>query len=278
MPCRTRCPSPCGYRWVWPPPTCRATSWPPVTRSGTSDAATPAPTGPPPPERRSWWEGVSPRYAGRIAATVVALGIVLVGVAPMAAAATDRTADPQIAEATDGAPSVTSGPAPAFRFVEPDGTPVSLADLRGDTVVLTFLDPVCTTDCPIIAQELRVANDLLGSDAARVRFVAIAANPDYHSVQDVAAFNRQEGLDSERNWLFLTGSLTDLQAAWNAYGVAVATSPAGGMIAHSDVVYIIDADGTIRRIIDSDPGTADATTESSFSGLIAAQVNAVQQQ
>ena len=81
--------------------------------------------------------------------------------------ANDTPADPQIAEAVDGAPSVTAGPAPGFRLVDAQGRSVSLSDLRGSTVVLTFLDPVCTTDCPIIAQELKVTNTLLGADSAQ---------------------------------------------------------------------------------------------------------------
>jgi cytochrome oxidase Cu insertion factor (SCO1/SenC/PrrC family) len=228
-----------------------------------------------PPAQRAWWEGIDSRRAGRIAATVGALGILLVGVAPMAAAAASRSADPQIAVATDGAPNVTSGPAPAFSLTAPDGATVSLASLRGSTVVLTFLDPVCTTDCPIIAQELRVANTLLGADATKVRFVAIAANPFYHSVQNVADFNRQEGLDNQSNWLFLTGSLADLRKVWNAYGETVQIAPAGGMVAHADVVYVIDAHGSIRRILNSDPGAATSSTESSFAGLLAGQVTQV---
>ena len=163
--------------------------------------------------------GSTPRLAAQVAATVAAVGILLIGAAPMAAAAIDRTADPQIAVATDGVPNVTTGPAPAFRLVDQTGAAVSLADLRGYTVVLTFLDPVCTTDCPIIAQELRSASDLLGGDAAKVRLVAVVANPVYRSVQAVDAFDRQEGFDSQSNWLYLTGSRAALEATWYAYGV-----------------------------------------------------------
>ncbi len=231
-----------------------------------------------PPAERSWWEEIDSKRAGRLAAAGGALLILLVGVAPMAAAAAQQAADPEIAVAVDGAPTVTSGPAPPFTLTAPDGSTVSLADLRGDTVVLTFLDPVCTSDCPVIAQELRVANEFLGGDAAKVRFVAIVANPVYRSLQTVADFNRQEGLDSESNWLFLTGSEAALQRAWNDYGVTVETAPAGGMVAHSDVVYIIDARGQIRRILNSDPGPANESTESSFSGLVASQVTQVQHQ
>ena len=242
---------------------------------GVGASAAVATPGEGPPTERAWWEGIDSRRAGRIAASVGALGILLVGIAPMAAAAASRSADPQIAVAADGAPNVTSGPAPAFSLTAPDGAPVSLASLRGSTVVLTFLDPVCTTDCPIIAQELRVANTLLGADAAKVRFVSIVANPVYRSTQNVIDFNRQEGLDTQSNWLFLTGSLAELQKAWNDYGVTVQSAPAGGMVAHADIVYVIDAHGSVRRILNSDPGSADSSTESSFAGLLAAQVTQV---
>jgi cytochrome oxidase Cu insertion factor (SCO1/SenC/PrrC family) len=249
----------------------------PVPVAAASDVTTGA-AGPRVPARRSWWEQLDSTRAGRIAACIGALGILLIGIAPMAAATAARSADPQIAEAVNGAPNVTSGPAPPFRLVDQRGAPVSLAGLRGSTVVLTFLDPVCTTDCPVIAQELRVTASLLGSDVAKVRFVAIAANPVYYSVATVADFTRQEGLGSMPSWSFLTGSLPQLESVWNTYGALVQTAPAGGMVVHPDIVYVIDPHGILRRILNADPGAADSSSESSFSGLLASQVHQVQQQ
>ena len=59
--------------------------------------------------------------------------------------------------------------------------PVSLAGLRGRTVALTFLDPVCTSDCPLIAQEFKEADSLLGGAARVQSFVAVVANPIYRA-------------------------------------------------------------------------------------------------
>jgi cytochrome oxidase Cu insertion factor (SCO1/SenC/PrrC family) len=224
---------------------------------------------------RSWWERIDPGYAGRLAAALGAVVIVLVGAAPMAAASVNRTADPILAEAIDGTPNVTAGPAPDFHLVDQRGQPVSLADLRGYAVALTFLDPVCTTDCPIIAQEFRVASQMLGPNAQRAKFVAIVANPIYNTVSAVDAFDRQEGLDSQPNWLFLTGSRSELQSVWNAYGIAAFVSPAGGMVAHSDEAFVIDARGTTRRVLSTDPGPAQAEDQSSFAGLLASQMSQV---
>ena len=228
-----------------------------------------------PRPKRSWWEGIDSRHAGRVAAAIGAMGIILLGVAPMAAASVSGSADPLIAEAVNGPPEVTSSPAPPFRLIDQTGATVSLADLRGYTVVLAFIDPVCTTDCPIIAQELRVADHMLGADSARVRFVAIVANPLYRSPAIVAAFDRQEGLGTMANWRFLTGTDAELRAAWYAYGVAVELTPAGGMAAHPDIIYVIDSHGVLRRIVNADTGSDDSATRTSLSGVLASEVRAV---
>ncbi len=87
------------------------------------------------------------------------------------------------------------------------GESVSLPGLHGKTLALTFLDPVCTSDCPIIAQEFRNADLMLGAQASKVEFVAIDANPRFISPDDLVAFDNQEHLSHLSNWLYLTGSL-----------------------------------------------------------------------
>ncbi len=222
----------------------------------------------------TWWERVDSGYAGRLALSLAAIFVVLLGCAPMASASVDSRADTVLTEAVDGPPAVISGPAPGFSLVDQNGQPVTLTSLRGYTVALTFLDPVCTTDCPTIAQEFRVTDQQLGSSAARVKFVAIAANPLYHSVSVVDAFDSQEGLDAEPNWLFLTGTTAQLSAVLNAYGIAVDVTPAGGMVAHADTAYVIDAQGNSRLVLNDDPGSG-AADASSFSSLLASEITQV---
>ena len=116
-------------------------------------------------------DGLSPSYLTRALAAAGAIVIVLVGAAPMALAATNGTADAIVAQVSDGQPAVVDAPAPAFSLTDQSGSQRSLGSFAGHTVLLTFLDPVCTTDCPIIAQELRLTDQLLGTngggDAAR---------------------------------------------------------------------------------------------------------------
>jgi cytochrome oxidase Cu insertion factor (SCO1/SenC/PrrC family) len=242
-----------------------------------ADTPAPAPAPIAPTEgvrQRRWWELLDSGYAGRLAAAVGAIVVVLVGTTPMVSASVNSRTDTDLALAVGGAPQVTAGLAPSFHLVDQRRQPVSLADLRGYTVAMTFLDPVCTTDCPVIAQEFRAANQMLGSAAGKVRFVAIAANPQYHSVTVIDDFDRKEGLTSEPNWFYLTGSSATLHSVLNSYGVAVANGTAGSMTIHADMAYVIDARGVIRRIINADPGDSSAD-HSSFSSLLVSEIDQV---
>jgi cytochrome oxidase Cu insertion factor (SCO1/SenC/PrrC family) len=208
------------------------------------------------------------RPRARSVAAAGALAVILLGAAPMAAAAVNRTADPILALAISGDSTSLNLPAPGFSLTDQNGRTVSLAGLRGKVVLMTFLDPVCTSDCPIIAQEFKQTGQMLGAQAKNVELVAVVANPTYRSTAFTRAFDRQEGLTTVPNWLYLTGSLSQLGAVWRHYGVAVENLPAGAMAAHNDLAVVIDPAGRIRQELSSDPGPATVSTRSSFSVLL----------
>jgi cytochrome oxidase Cu insertion factor (SCO1/SenC/PrrC family) len=202
-------------------------------------------------------------------AAVGAVGLIILGAAPMAAAQANRNADPILAQAIAGSTARMNFPARNFQLTDQHGRAVTLASLRGKVVLLTFLDPVCTTDCPLIAQEFRAAGQLLGAASRKVELVAIVANPIYHQVADTQAFDRQEHLNQVPNWLFLTGTLPQLQQLWQEYQITVETLPAGSMIAHNDVAFVIDPAGQVRAELRTDPGPGTTATTSSFAVLLA---------
>jgi cytochrome oxidase Cu insertion factor (SCO1/SenC/PrrC family) len=193
-----------------------------------------------------------------------AAGVVLIGAAPAALAQASAGADPIIAQALDGSYAPLDTSAPAFRLTDQDGTAVSLASLRGKVVLLTFLDPVCTSDCPLIAQEFRQADQILGARSREVELVAIVANPLYSGRAYTVAFDRQEHLSALSNWRFLTGPVSTLSRAWRDYDVAVDVVPAGSMVAHADLAFVIDGRGRIRAELSFDPGPGTASSQSSF--------------
>ena len=219
----------------------------------------------------SWRERVAaqPTYVFRALAALGAIGVTLLGAAPMALASANPNADVILTQAINGTPDQTDVPAPNFSLVDQHGKTVTLASLRGKAIGVTFLDPVCVSDCPLIAQEFRAADGLLGVDARRVELVAVVINPLYRAASYMLAFDRQEGLDRLANWHYLTGSPAELSRVWNAFGVQVAYSTGGAMIAHSDIAYVIDASGHTRYVLGSDPGPGTAATKSSFAVTLA---------
>jgi cytochrome oxidase Cu insertion factor (SCO1/SenC/PrrC family) len=221
-----------------------------------------------------WWERVSLSYVTRSVAAAGAVAVVLIGTAPMATAAVNPNADPILTEALNGTPNALDVPAPHFALTDQRGDAVSLASLRGHTVALTFLDPVCVTDCPLIAQEFRQTDQRLGAQSGDVDFVAIVANPIYRSASFTNAFDRQESLTHLANWYYLTGSVSELRQVWNSYGVQVSTVGGGAMIAHSDIAFVIDSQGQERDVLIDDPGP-NQTFASSFSTLLLSRIDQV---
>ena len=173
-----------------------------------------------------------------------------------------------------GAPNAVDIPAPPFQLIDQHGRPVSLASLHGHVVALTFLDPVCTSDCPLIAQEFRQADQQLSGQDAQVDFVAIVANPIYRSVSFTNAFDRQEGLTNLPNWYYLTGSVPALQRVWASYGVEIQTIANGAMVAHADLAFVIDAHGRERDALIADPGPTQVFA-SSFTSLLTNRIDQV---
>jgi cytochrome oxidase Cu insertion factor (SCO1/SenC/PrrC family) len=235
-------------------------------------AAAGSATAEPDPVPRRGWQTQPARLARSFGAAstgavvaIWAVAIVLLGAAPMALAQTNRTASPIIAQAIDGDSAPMDSKAPAFTLTDQNGKQVSLASLRGKVVLLTFLDPVCTSDCPQIAQEFKGTDQVLGAKSRNVELVAIVANPLYRSTAYTRAFDAEQRLTKVPNWLYLTGSLAQLQQAWKNYAIAADIVPSGGMIAHNDVAYVIDPAGYTRNELDFDPGPGTASSKSSFS-------------
>ncbi len=212
--------------------------------------------------------GVFATASARSVSAIAAVAVILLGAAPMAAAAANRTADPILAQAIGGNSTALDVPAPDFQLTDQNGQTVSLASLRGKVVLMTFLDPVCTTDCPIIGQEFKQVGVLLGPADRSVELVAIVANPTYRAVAFTRAFDRQEGLNTVPNWLYLTGSLSQLGQVLGQYGINAVNLPAGSMVAHNDIAVVIDRSGHIRQELSTTPGPGTASTRSSFSVLL----------
>jgi len=144
----------------------------------------------------------------------------------------------------DTGSSLGGQPAPDFRLLNQFGQPMSLSQFRGKVVVLSFQDSECTTVCPLTAQSMLEAKQMLGAAGSQVQLIGVDANPDATSVSDVLAYSRAH--DMVNRWDFLTGTPAELKATWNAYHIAVEIEQ--GQIDHTPALFVIDQRGREQKL------------------------------
>lgn len=103
------------------------------------------------------------------------------------------------------------------RLVDSRGRVVSLADaVGGDAPVLVnFIFTSCTTICPVMSAGFAQLSARLHAERRSVRLVSITIDPEY----DTPSRLREYGVKKHGgpDWVFLTGSLTAVEAAQRAF-------------------------------------------------------------
>jgi cytochrome oxidase Cu insertion factor (SCO1/SenC/PrrC family) len=138
--------------------------------------------------------------------------------------------------------------APGFTLTDQSGRQVSLAGLRGKTVVLTFMDSHCTDICPLVSREFIDAYKDLGTARGDVVFIAVNVNPYHNKVSDMASYSSAEGLNTIPDWHFVTASLPALRTVWNHYQIEVQAPNPRADVIHTSLIYFIDPHGTERYV------------------------------
>ncbi len=138
------------------------------------------------------------------------------------------------------APIRRGTPAPTFDLVDHRGQRVSLADLRGRPVVLTFFYADCHASCPILIARLKDLEAHIGT--ADAVFVAVTLAPE----RDTAAAHREAAARWElgARWHLLTGEPGPVGTILKEYGVHRVALP-DGEIAHDNVMMLIDRQGRL---------------------------------
>ena len=81
-----------------------------------------------------------------------------------------------------------------FKLTDDTGKAVNASDYRGKIVLLYFGYTHCPDVCPLTASKFSAAQQTLGADAGRVRFVAVSVDPQGDTPQAVGAFSAAHDL------------------------------------------------------------------------------------
>jgi protein SCO1 len=139
----------------------------------------------------------------------------------------------------------TIGAAAPFTLTAQDERRISLADLRGKVVVLTFVYTTCTDTCPLLTDKLVSLQPRLGADfGRRVFFVAVTVDPERDTPARLKGYGLAHGARFD-GWAFVTGASDEIRAVSKRYGV-YAKKTARGDVDHTFLTSVIDPQGMLR--------------------------------
>lgn len=201
------------------------------------------------------------RWARLAIAAVVALALARTGVW----AYVRSTTPPPLVGA------VLTPPIQAFDFHLPDqhGRVVSLSDLRGKAVALTFIYTHCPDVCPLIADNMGHVYRQLGNVANGVALVAISVDPKGDTPEAIQQFLKNHRVEGALTYLH--GSFAQLRPVWAHYYVgseakevkeaAAAFKQTPEQVGHTAIVYVLDPRGQIRVFLPANFDPKDLVTD-----------------
>jgi protein SCO1/2 len=131
--------------------------------------------------------------------------------------------------------------APAFTLQDQNGAAVSLSQLKGRVVALTFLDTQCLSLCRLQASLIGSVQADLGASVP-LTLVVVSVRPEVDTPAAINTFAVAHGLRQPYAWL--NGTKSQLAGVWGDYGITV--QPTAGDLEHSSVIYLLDRRGNER--------------------------------
>jgi protein SCO1/2 len=135
-----------------------------------------------------------------------------------------------------------------FTLTGTNGKLVSLEDFNGQIVLIFFGYTSCPDICPTAMSKLAAVRGLLGKKADRVQIIFITLDPERDTLEKLKPYVAHFGAST----IGLTGTPQEIAEVAAKYRVAYkkveADSAENYSVAHTDVIYLIDAHGRTRTL------------------------------
>jgi protein SCO1/2 len=143
----------------------------------------------------------------------------------------------------DGLPMI--GPAPELSLTTQDGQRLSLTELRGKVVAVTFIYASCTDTCPLLTAKMAGLQAALGADfGSKVFFLSVTVDPERDTPAVLQRYAQAHGVNLA-GWAFLTGTPAEIRQVARRYGIYYKKTPRGD-VDHTFLTSLVDQSGTLR--------------------------------
>jgi protein SCO1/2 len=149
-----------------------------------------------------------------VLAAVFALGAVVLAARGGDEEEAPPSRETPLSEVFEGARMPAGVRAPDFSLHDQDGGRISMRELRGRPVIVTFLYTTCEDTCPTQAQTIKGALDELGRD---VPALAIAVDPPRDTPRSARAFLAEHRMTGRMD--FVLGTRAELRRLWRGYAI-----------------------------------------------------------
>jgi protein SCO1 len=137
------------------------------------------------------------------------------------------------------------GPAPEFTLTNQDGKHVTLRELRGKVLAITFIFASCTDTCPLLTAKMAGIQNRLGSDfGSKVSFVSITVDPERDTPEVLKRYAEAHKANAT-GWVFLTGTQAEIRDVAKRYGIYYKKTRRGD-VDHTFLTSIADQSGILR--------------------------------
>jgi protein SCO1/2 len=130
-------------------------------------------------------------------------------------------------------------------LVDQNGEALRLADLRGHVMLAAMVYTSCTSVCIMVTEQMKALEHQLAGVDGDVRYVLFSLDPGRDTPEAMRAFLRDRHLDPAR-WRLMAASEDGVRELAAVLGVKYQPEE-NGEIAHSAMVFVIDADGVVRH-------------------------------
>jgi protein SCO1/2 len=136
-------------------------------------------------------------------------------------------------------------PAPEFTLTKQDGKRLSLKELRGRVLAITFIFASCADTCPLLTAKMAGIQNRLGSDfGKKVYFVSITVDPERDTPEMLKRYAEAHKADPA-GWAFLTGTSAEIREVAKRYGIYYKKTPRGD-VDHTFLTSLVDQNGILR--------------------------------